>query len=122
MLDLLHQFLFFNPSQRLKAADALQHAYFSETEIVSPPSPPQQATTLPNNSNDLLLTTPPCIGKRRQHSTENDEPKLRKTEDGSPYYITTDLMDIEEHRAGDVDEDIVLEDDPSPLLNAGGER
>ncbi|ORZ15053.1 kinase-like domain-containing protein [Absidia repens] len=36
MLDLLHNFLFFNPSQRLKAASALQHPFFTETDADEP--------------------------------------------------------------------------------------
>ncbi|KAI8092842.1 kinase-like domain-containing protein [Halteromyces radiatus] len=58
MLDLLRQFLFFNPSQRLKAPDALQHPFFleSDNEPLNPTTiqTPIAISTIP--STDLTTT------------------------------------------------------------------
>ncbi|CAO3587555.1 unnamed protein product [Absidia cylindrospora] len=53
MLDLLHQFLFFNPSQRLKAADALNHTFFSETNT----QPETAATNTPTSIDAMIASS-----------------------------------------------------------------
>ncbi|ORX59659.1 Pkinase-domain-containing protein [Hesseltinella vesiculosa] len=74
MLDLLRQFLFFNPNQRLKADEALQHDFFREGNDLPPP-PLLQPTPIAANAG--------IVGKRRQLSIDGDpmeDVKVRKRE------------------------------------------
>ncbi|ORZ16975.1 kinase-like domain-containing protein [Absidia repens] len=57
MLDLLHQFLFFNPSQRLKAANALNHSFFSETNTHSETAATDTPTSIDAITASSITTT-----------------------------------------------------------------
>ncbi|KAI8062891.1 kinase-like domain-containing protein [Gongronella butleri] len=107
MLDLLRQFLFFNPSQRLKADDALKHAFFAQphAEIIADvdmpvpslinstlstsPTSPSFSSIETDQDPKHLDAAPPhfsttTIGKRRQLSIDgidDDDVKVRRRDD-----------------------------------------
>ncbi|CAO3593356.1 unnamed protein product [Absidia cylindrospora] len=61
MLDLLHQFLFFNPSQRLKAANALLHPFFTETDDDELTTTMLEPIPTSSSSSHDTLPSPPLV-------------------------------------------------------------